>query len=79
MTELIKKSEFSMEKEPWESISSEAKDLISCLIVKDPEQRLSPEDALSHQWFFETTDMPAHRVVRGDYFRARSLSLSSAT
>ena len=33
-------------------ISDEAKDLIIKLIKKDPNLRLSAEDALEHTWFF---------------------------
>lgn len=63
LTELIKTGVFSMEKEPWDNVSSEAKDLIANLIVKDPDQRLSPEDSLSHLWFFETPELPTNRLV----------------
>ena len=34
----------------WDTISEQAKDLISCLLKKDPEQRLSAVDALQHPW-----------------------------
>jgi serine/threonine protein kinase len=64
LTELIKTGVFQMEKEPWENISVEAKDLIAGLIVVDPDQRQSPEDALSHAWFFETNDLPTNRLTK---------------
>lgn len=64
LTELIKTGVFQMEKEPWDNISDEAKDLISKLIVVDSDHRLTPEDALSHPWFFETSDLPTNRLTK---------------
>lgn len=51
LTELIKKGQFQMEKEPWGEISHCAKDLIRKLIVLDPDSRLEPGTALLHSWF----------------------------
>ncbi|KAK6973031.1 myosin light chain kinase family member 4, partial [Biomphalaria glabrata] len=36
--------------EEFESISSEAKDFISKLLVKEPRKRMSASDCLEHQW-----------------------------
>merc|ERR1719229_155437 len=35
----------------WDRVSADAKDLIAKLLIKDPAQRISLEDALQHQWF----------------------------
>ena len=36
--------------EEFDSISKEAKDFISKLLVKDPRKRMSSADCLDHQW-----------------------------
>ena len=35
----------------WANVSSEAKDLIDQMLVKDPADRISAQDALEHKWF----------------------------
>jgi len=35
----------------WDRVSEDAKDLIAKLLVKDPEQRITLDDALKHRWF----------------------------
>jgi len=47
---LIKKAKFDFPATFWSDISSEAKDLISKLIVKDPKSRLTAEQVLSQPW-----------------------------
>jgi serine/threonine protein kinase len=37
--------------EEWKNISVEVKDLISRMLVYDPEKRISAKDALKHKWF----------------------------
>ena len=36
--------------EDWDFISEEAKDFISCLLVKDPQRRMTIEEAMVHPW-----------------------------
>jgi len=36
--------------EDWDFISDEAKDFISCLLVKDPQRRMTIEEAMVHPW-----------------------------
>jgi len=36
--------------EDWDFISDEAKDFISRLLVKDPQKRMSVEEAIRHPW-----------------------------
>jgi myosin-light-chain kinase len=47
----ILKAKFSFRGEPWGDVSSEAKDFISKLIRKSPEDRLTAQQALHHPWF----------------------------
>jgi len=46
----IQKGKFQFQEKEWENISSEAKDLISKLLVKNAKQRLSASDVLNHPW-----------------------------
>jgi calcium-dependent protein kinase len=49
--EKIKTGKFSMDDQPWNKISTEAKDLIKKLLTKNIEKRLTAEQALAHEWF----------------------------
>lgn len=40
-----------MEGAPWTDISKEAQDLISKILVVDPEMRLTVDQCLDHPWF----------------------------
>ena len=51
----VYKGEFSMNTPEWENISEEAKDLISKMLIKDFELRISAKDALNHSWFTNHT------------------------
>lgn len=48
--EKIKNVEFNFDAPAWKSVSSEAKDIICKLLVKDPEGRLTPDEFLAHPW-----------------------------
>lgn len=48
--EKIKTAEYTFPPSEWDSISFEAKDLISKLLVTDPEKRLTAEEILEHPW-----------------------------
>lgn len=49
--------EYSMEGEIWNQISEEGKNLIQCLITKDPIERLSPLEALDHEWLVDKKEL----------------------
>lgn len=51
----VYKGEFSMNGPEWESISSEAKDLITRMLTLDIEKRISAAEALDHPWFQNNT------------------------
>lgn len=42
--------DLALEEEDWQDVSKEAKDLLSALLERDPEKRLSPLQALNHPW-----------------------------
>jgi len=48
--EQIMKAEYDFPKEYWHSISKEAKDFVSKLLVADPHERMTSNEALEHPW-----------------------------
>ena len=54
----IKNCEWNFEHEEFETISPECKDLISQLLVKDPQERITGLDALNHEWFKTIMEKP---------------------
>lgn len=46
----VKKGKFTFDKDDWENVSSEAKDLIKLMLEYNPKTRISAEDALAHPW-----------------------------
>jgi len=56
----IKKGKYSLEQKEWKSVSDEAKDLISKLLVVDYSKRYSAKEALDHEWFFKRVYRPAN-------------------
>jgi len=48
--DLIKLGKYNFGAPVWKDISKEAKDLISKLLVVDPEKRLKPEEIRQHPW-----------------------------
>ena len=53
-----------MEGQLWEQISVEAKDLISKILVVDPEKRYLVDQCLAHPWFKETAAECCDKSVR---------------
>ena len=49
----IRKGNYEFHEEYWGSVSAEAKDLISCLLVVDPSKRMSAGEALKHKWMMK--------------------------
>lgn len=47
----ITKAEYDLTLPPFNKISNEAKDLIRHLLLKNPNDRLTAEEALNHSWF----------------------------
>lgn len=48
--EIIKTGKYSFSAPQWKNISAEAKDLISKLLLTDPEKRIAGKDILAHPW-----------------------------
>jgi calcium-dependent protein kinase len=47
----VKIGKYNLEGETWDIISNEAKDLINKMLTYSPENRITAEDALKHDWF----------------------------
>mmetsp|Transcript_9411 Transcript_9411/g.14440 ORF Transcript_9411/g.14440 Transcript_9411/m.14440 type:complete len:555 (-) Transcript_9411:311-1975(-) len=47
----VRKGEFNFPSPEWDNVSSESKDLIQKLLVKEPSKRMSAAQALDHDWF----------------------------
>jgi len=50
----IRKGAFVFDSPYWDNVSQSAKDLISRLIVLDPERRMTVNDVLRHEWIVKT-------------------------
>ena len=46
----IKEGKFVFPEEEWANVSIDAKDLISCMLKYNPDERLSAADCLKHKW-----------------------------
>ncbi|XP_038902111.1 CDPK-related kinase 5-like [Benincasa hispida] len=74
---------------PWPSLSSEARDFVKRLLVKDPRKRMSAAQALSHPWIKNSMDVKAPLDIlifklmkiymRSSYLRKAALRAVSRT
>ena len=48
--EAVLAGEYTLDEPEWHSVSEEAKNLVSCLLQVDPNNRISALDALNHPW-----------------------------
>merc|ERR1711934_93953 len=48
--EKIKNCEYDFDVETWDSVSAEAKDFISRILVADPDKRLNCDEMMAHPW-----------------------------
>jgi len=53
MIDKIMRCDYSFSKSYWDSVSDEAKDMISKLLVIDPKKRMDAAEALKHIWLAE--------------------------
>ena len=71
----IKKGFFVFDSPYWDNVSQSAKNLISGLIVLDPEKRMTVQDVLQHEWIVNTLPKkditPAISELRSNLARRR--------
>ena len=68
--DLIMEGDYEFLSPYWDNISDEAKDLISKLLVVNPNSRYSAEDVLAHSWVKNTPDSDLDR----DEFLGRKIA-----
>lgn len=62
--ENVLKGKFTLDEPEWDSISPEAKDFVSKLLIYDPSARISAEGALQHPWIKNfATNVRVERAV----------------
>ncbi|OMJ69611.1 hypothetical protein SteCoe_32631 [Stentor coeruleus] len=59
----VKNSPLAFSEQVWETISNEAKDLVSHCLDRNPETRFSAEQVLSHPWFSDNIHSPTTPAV----------------
>jgi len=67
MIDKIMRCDYSFGKSYWDPVSSEAKDMISNLLVIDPKQRMDSTKALKHKWLskeFKLSDRRPDQTTR---------------
>ncbi|XP_053277509.1 serine/threonine-protein kinase Chk2 [Pleuronectes platessa] len=64
ITDQIIRGEFTMVQSKWRQVSDQAKDVVRKLLVVDPSDRMTIEEALSHPWLQDHVMMAtAHRLM----------------
>jgi len=53
MQNIKTKPEIQFSTNSWAKVSEEGKDLVARLLVKDPESRMSAQEALQHPWMIK--------------------------
>jgi serine/threonine protein kinase len=57
--QLVAKAEVTFDKKKWQGISEQAKAFVSYLLQKDPEQRPTAREAMTHKWIVSYCGPPA--------------------
>lgn len=47
----VKRGTYNFKNEAFDRVSDECKDLINCMLKKNPHERINAQDALQHPWF----------------------------
>lgn len=60
--------------EDWDEVSDEAKDLVSKLLVTDPDRRISAADSLRHKWLKQDDKLLSLRKLGGTSQRLKTFN-----
>ena len=55
--EAVKRGEYILSGGVWDEVSDSAKELVSYMLAKDPNKRMSAAEAINHKWFEESEAM----------------------
>ena len=55
--EAVKRGEYILSGGVWDEVSDSAKELVSYMLSKDPNKRISAAEAINHKWFEESEAM----------------------
>jgi calcium/calmodulin-dependent protein kinase I len=69
--EKIKTCNYEFDKEHWWDVSDEAKSLISHLLVHNPAERYTVDEALLHKWLQMTDDELEDRLLQGTLLKVK--------
>jgi serine/threonine protein kinase len=71
--EKILKAQFDFPSPDWDTISSEAKDFVSRILVLDPSKRPTSEECLKHPWIVQNTTLsqPPRSISRLESVRTQ--------
>ncbi|GJP40357.1 hypothetical protein CLOM_g24629 [Closterium sp. NIES-68] len=64
---------------PWKSISGQAKDLVSRLLVRDPAKRIRPSEILKHSWLLRHTSKATPSTAAPSASSSSSAAAAAAT
>ena len=74
----VKKGNWTFRGQAWSTISDEAKDLVTKLMEKNVNERLSAEDALQHPWILQTVKSKFNsKVAEGAINQLQSFQVST--
>lgn len=72
---IIEGKYFSLDAAVWRGISSSAKDLVSRMLRKNAEQRISVEDVLRHPWLSNIDNLPSYSLANGYTLRIKGMEV----
>eukprot|EP01053_Blabericola_migrator_P002976 Blabericola_migrator_1__2975@NODE_185_length_11802_cov_66_327567_g160_i0_p3_GENE_NODE_185_length_11802_cov_66_327567_g160_i0NODE_185_length_11802_cov_66_327567_g160_i0_p3_ORF_typecomplete_len598_score104_86Pkinase/PF00069_25/4_2e71Pkinase_Tyr/PF07714_17/3_8e41EFhand_7/PF13499_6/1_5e09EFhand_7/PF13499_6/5_7e07EFhand_6/PF13405_6/0_0031EFhand_6/PF13405_6/1_7e02EFhand_6/PF13405_6/1_7e06EFhand_6/PF13405_6/10Kinaselike/PF14531_6/1_1e13Kinaselike/PF14531_6/1_2e03EFhand_11/PF08976_11/2_4e06EFhand_11/PF0 len=74
----IRNANYNFDGAVWSTISETAKDFIRSLLVRDPNERPSAEEALKHKWLQQTGEVEDNEIDVGVLKAMRSFALGNA-
>ncbi|XP_068999745.1 serine/threonine-protein kinase Chk2 isoform X2 [Embiotoca jacksoni] len=80
ITDQIVRGQFTMVQSKWRRVSDQAKDVVKKLLVVDPTERMSIEEALQHPWLQDQRMLQtAHRLMDPPGDAAAAMEVESAS
>mmetsp|Transcript_729 Transcript_729/g.1016 ORF Transcript_729/g.1016 Transcript_729/m.1016 type:complete len:516 (+) Transcript_729:340-1887(+) len=70
----IVSGKFEFDEDDWCDVSDDAKDLVSKLLVLDPDQRLTSNEALKHKWMKASSDRLSRMTLAGTSQRLKTFN-----